>query len=571
MIDLPEGRVQLIRTANDLIEQCRVSTGVRASYYRNLNAMAQAGRDDNQRSKINLLHSHLARVAAHLFSPIYLRFTVEYDRPYPKAFLDRGIAVGKQLTRQWAKNGLATMFGRGVFESTKYGAAILKQWAQMDGNDVSYQKRLVMPWQFGVYREDENDINKQEVLCETTALTGPELWRRIYHLPDARKLYDRCMANASRGSYMDGANSVEHWVLSTSTLNTSGVQQASRPGGAVQIGNNYTYNIMGAQADVDMVQMHELWVKGETDYVTIQLIEPDILIAPLFKRSNLLIPGDSQSRAHPYTLIQPNESEGYFWGRSELVDLITPQKMLSQWADDIERLFGLQIDKILGFAGFDGLTDELYDQQREAGYVNAPPGATINDLTPKFPEQAIPMLKLIMEVMNQIGGFPPVMQGQGDAGVRAGSHADTLLKTASPSMRDRSLVVERQCASAADLSLLLRTAKDGDNYWTDGQDVETMEKTKFLLTDLPKDRSVAVDSHSSSPIFADDHEQLVAFGVKSGFVNGDYAIDALPYPEKDRLHAAYKEAQESKAKERADLLKRFPEEAGKAAVKSALG
>lgn len=323
----------------------------------------------------------------------------------------------------------------------------------------------------------------------------------------------------------------------------------------MQLNNDPNYAIVGPDIAVDMIRMHELWVQDEKDYTTIQIIEPDIMIAPRFKRSNLLIPGDNHSMLHPYTLIQPNEVQGYIWGRSEVVDLIEPQGLLSTWCDDIKRLFGLQIDKILGFAGFDGLTDETYDQMRGAGYFNGPPGATINDLTPKFPPESLPMLQFVIQIMDQLGGFDGALSGKGEPGVRAGSHAQMLLKTASPRLRDRSLLVERQCASAADLRLSIMEAKDARNYWVDGSTMETIEKSTFQLGDLPDDRRVSVDSHSSSPIFADDHTQLIGQGLSLGIIDGEYAIDHLPFPEKDKAKTSLREKQAREA----DLIKQHPE------------
>src|ERR1700679_1327674 len=101
------------------------------------------------------------------------------------------------------------------------------------------------------------------------------------------------------------------------------------------------------------------------------------------------------------------------------------------------------------------------------------------------------------------------MEGKGEPGVRAESHASTLMKTASPYLRDRALLVERQVATAADTTLSLKEAKDGRNYWVDGSSIATMDQTQFKLTDLPEDWRVSVDSHSSSPIFSDENEQLI--------------------------------------------------------------
>ena len=343
-------------------------------------------------------------------------------------------------------------------------------------------------------------------------------------------------------------------MLSTSQLNT-GVQGMTRPipGGIVQLNNDPNYSIMGPVIAADLVQMHELWVKDEHDYVTIQLIEPDILVAPLFKRSNLLI---KDSGIQPYTLIQPNEVTNWFWGRSELVDLIEPQALLSSWADDVKRLFGLQVDKVLAFIGETGIKDEMYAQFRAAGYMGLPQGSTIQDLTPKFPPEAMPMLKFLIDTINIIGRTPPVLQGQGEQGVRAGSHAETLVKTASPTLRDRALLVERQCATAGDLTLAIKEAKDESFYWTKADDpIKDVEDTKFLLADLPDDWQVTVDSHSASPIFSNENQQLIFALRKTGDVDGAYVIDNMPIPNKDAAKAALRERE----KKQAEMFQQHPE------------
>jgi hypothetical protein len=532
---IPNDHRETLKFALDLIEQCRSTSSNRAAICRLVNQIITTGKNDGTKSLINMLNNHIERTSSHIYSPPELRFTIDFENDYPTEVLERGKVVGRSVTRGWERNNTDMVFGQGVTESLKYGAALLKQWPQIDGPDQnpSYNCRVVMPWQFGVYREDENDINKQHALCESTMLTLPEVWRRIYHLPDAENIFNRVRQNSSKGQSSDeAANSPIHQVLISSQINTT-LGATARPGGVVQMDPNLGGAALGPQVQTDMVRHHELWVQDETDYVTIQLIEPDILIAPLYKKTNLLIPGDTGSCLHPYTLIQPNVTQGYFWGNTEVMDLIEPQQLLSMWASDAKRLFGVQVDKILAFFGYDGLNDEKYDEMRSSGYFNGPQGATVTDLTPKFPSETLPLLKFLMEVINLIGGFPDIMQGRGESGVRTGVHADTLIKTGSPRLRDKSLLVERQCAQAGDLYLSLREAKEARTYWTDGSNIEKMKATSFKLTDLPDDRRVAVDSHSSSPIFADDHAQLTAFGVKVGALDGEDVIDDLPFPNKD--------------------------------------
>lgn len=572
MMRVPTGDRELITFTKELIEQCRVSVGMRSSYCRLMNAIAETGRYDGSKSLINLLYKHLDRTAAHLFSPVELKFSVDFERQYPKAFVDRGQEVGRQLTRDWDRNNTDITFGRGVFESLKYGACILKQWPQVEGvnEQAVYYKKLVMPWQMGVYNEAENELNRQSAICETTRMTMPDIWRRIYHLPNAEKLYTKIKANSSRGNTIAEPQSYFHQVLSTSTLDT-GVNGGTRtaPGGIIQLNSNPNFEVIGPQIAADTVEVHELWVQDQVrnDYTTIILVEPDIIIAPIYKHSNLL----GIAKQQPYRLIQPNEVTNWIWGRSELVDIIEPQQLLSVWADDIKRLFGLQIDKIMAFSGEDGLTDEKYAQFREAGFLAMGPNAKVTDLTPQMPQNAMEMLKFLIDIINRMSGFPDIMQGQGESGVRAGTHASTLMKTASPTLRDRALLVERQCAVAADLTLRIKTAKDPSKYWTNGDTIEGIEQTSFLLTDLPEDRRVTVDSHSSSPIFSDESAQLVFQSHRSGIVTPEYVIESLPYPNKGVALAQLKEKSEAAAKQTAELMQRYPALGEKLAMKKMTG
>lgn len=574
---VPTDPKKLLPLANEWVETCKVSVGMRSAYYRTMNALAETGRYDGTKALINMLHKSLDETAAHLFSPIELKFAMSFARKYPKRYYNMAQEAAATLTNIWQTSSTDLTFADGVFESLKYGCCILKQWPQMEGSPQHpvYYDKLVMPWNFGVWREDETRIDRQEMLCETIMLTGPEVWQRIWRMPKAEELYTRIMTHAKRGDASGAPDSFFHQVLSASQINT-GVQSmvSPVPGGIVQLNNDPNYAIMGPVVGVDLVQMHELWVKDEDDYTTIQLIEPDVLITPyndgkiMFRKQNLLGNG---SQLQPYRVIQPNKTSGWFWGRSELVDLIEPQALLSQWCDDLKRMYGLQVDKILFFVGEAGVTDELYAQMRGAGYGNLPQGASVQDMTPKIPPEALPLLKWIQEMINVLRGFPPIMQGQGEPGVRAGSHANMLLKTASPTLRDRALIVERNCAECADLTASLRELKDDAFYWSEGDDVETIEKSKFLLSDLPMDWHVTVDSHSSSPIFADENTQLVFAAHKDGIVDNEYVIENTPLPNKEIAKVAARDREKRQQELVQNVMKNNPELGAKIVEKSLTG
>lgn len=573
MITVPTDKQELILFTQELVQQCNVSIATRSSQYRLLNQIYETGRADQTKALLNELPKQLEDTAAHLYSPVELKFALDFENSYPKAMLDKGRVVARAIRRQWERNNTDVTFGMGVTEALKYGLTVMKQRVQVEGeadDEVNtYHADLLMPWNFGVYNERVTDINKQIALCETFTITLPEVWRRIYHMPEAKKLFNRIRGNAQTNNGSQDMQQSSHWVLSTSQLNT-GVNAATNPlpGGIVQLANDPNYVVMGAQVSAPTVTGYELWVQDDTDYTTIIMIEPDIIIAPLYKKANLLV---KDSKLQPYRVIQPNMVVNWFWGKSELINLVEPQGLLATLLDDAKRLIGLQIDKILGLIGDNGITDERYGQMREAGYLSLGQGSSVTDLTPSFPAELLPMIKFLLEELRMLGGFPPIMRGQGEPGVRAGSHANTLMKTASPTLRDRSLLIERQCSEHADLSLAIREAKDPDFFWTHGETPQAAEQSRFQLADLPPDWRMEVDSHSSSPIFADDNKQEIYAAFKMGIVDGEYVIDNTGLPDKETAKAAYREKQKKASEMQQQLLKQFPEVGEKLAVKQLTG
>jgi hypothetical protein len=209
---------------------------------------------------------------------------------------------------------------------------------------------------------------------------------------------------------------------------------------------------------------------------------------------------------------------------------------------------GQLVDGFVGYSGSDGINSEQYSQYKAQGFVNLGAGGNAVDLTRRMPENAIELIREILLLMERVSGFPPIMSGSGEPGVRAGVHADTLVKTGSPRLRDESLWIERQCAKAGDLTLAILQAKGVTVYWTDANN----EESDFLLTQLPKSRRVNVDSHSSSPIYHDDHIQLISFLVKSGILDAVSALEMLNLPNRDLL---IQRAKERMAQQQAQLQK----------------
>ena len=547
---IPEDKKQLLRLVQDQIEVCGVSIGNRAADYKNKSQYLETGRSSGGESLANVLYAHNDRLSSFLFCPTDVRFQVGFEHTHKDNILKQAEMTARILTRAFERKNFDLTFAEGVKQGLDYGASILKitgkaQELEIDGKKIRTIKeahaRLVPPWLFGVENEGRNGLTEQESMVETVYLNKHEVWRRIWRMDNAVELYKRILSHSSKGGGVSLPSSFVQ-VLSTSALNIS--PQGSNPpspGGIVQMTGDPLYATNGPQVISEQFQMYEIWIKDDVigDWTMVQLIAPDIII-PMFKRENPFC-----EDTLPYILIQPNVIPGYFWGRSELNDLISLQAALSETMDDVKRLIGLQYDGRYSFQGFDGDVQELFEDFRGSGWIGGRQGAEVKDVTPKVPTEAIGYIKLLRETMEDVGGFGNILSGQGESGVRAGNHADTLVKTASPRLRDRSLIIERQYAAFGDTYLSYMEAKDGNEYYTDPDNVS---ETGFYLDQLPDDRHVMVDSHSSSPIYENDHSNLTAFGLKAGLIDGEDAIENLNFQNKDELKRKWKKREDAKAK-----------------------
>ena len=546
---IKQGLRDLTRQALEIAEICMASQAQRAAAYRTYGQWIETGRATGGLALANLLYSHVDRLASHLFSPTDLRFAIDFENVVTPDWYDKGSVVARKVSREWERKNIDVNFQQGVRESLAYAACILRQSPTVENGLPTISSRLVMPWSFGVYNEMVTDLSDQEAMCETIYYNKHEVWRRIRHLPEADKLYRRIMSSAQKETGAGLPTSFMHQVLSTAVLNVS-LQNATQPqpGGIVQLTNDPNFATLGPTVAAELYPMHEIsvWDDELEDYVTIQYFEPDILVAPRLKKCNLCCP-----HVLPYTLIQANPVANYFWGRSEITDLMELQQLLTTTLDDGRRVMGQQFDKLLAFPGFDGISREMYAAFRTEGWVGMPQGSSVTDLTPKFPQEWLPYVQNIIQLMERVSGFSNILSGSGEPGVRAGVHADTLMKTASPRLRDRALLLERQCAEAAETTLSIFEAKDARATWTDAMNRET----DFQIGQLPDDRRISIDSHSGSPIYHDDHQNLIAFGVKAGFIGGDTAIEQLPFNHKEILIQRFRQMEAARAK----MIQEHPE------------
>src|SRR5215472_17916700 len=98
---LPRKSEHLTDWAKELIDECYVSREARRDQIGNWVNYYYMGRTDGQQARYNRIYSHVDRLSSMLFSPVDVRFGIEYDATAGDKVLDLGEAAGRKLNREF--------------------------------------------------------------------------------------------------------------------------------------------------------------------------------------------------------------------------------------------------------------------------------------------------------------------------------------------------------------------------------------------------------------------------------------------------------------------------------------
>lgn len=532
---LPSKKSALVDEAKHLSKLCFNSQSERIDQYARWRNYLYAGNEDLSKPAImNKTGSHATRMSAFLFSPAETHFNVEFGPDAAPEWRKREPVIGQILTDEFHAAQVDIAFSEAVYWSLPFGACFLKLlWRDNKGLDPY----VVMPNQIGVYREDVNGLNRQEVISHVTYLTPYELWRRVHKMDNVLEIMSSVTSYSADRTQDDIDNIVHQVIIGGITPVTTGSPSGTR--GSVDVFNAMGTPNIPQDIATSLIRFVELWIIDDDtgDYTTLQYAEPDVLIEGGLQKRNIYLPGQQ-----PFILVQPNEQKGYFWGRSEFSDLYYMQDIITDRLNDIAHIWRLRAQPPRGLIGFTALTDEARRafSTPDGLVMNDNPNSKIENLAPELPPDAFQQVESVMKYFDEVAGFPPILQGQGEPGVRAGMHADTLSRTASGPIRNKALKVERTCAETGELALELLADKEAKAYGPDGQE--------YLLDQTPDDRKVTVDSHSSSPAFTQDLRTLAFSLKKVGAITNEGLLMMLNPPKKDLLLEQLKQEKEAELK-----------------------
>jgi hypothetical protein len=577
--------------AKELVDACFVSQQQRAERgirYRN---MYLTGTFKGERATYNLTYKHIDKLSSWLFSPVELRFSIEAEaNPSPAdiAMARRGAAA---LNTKLRRSNVATAAAQANTWGLVKGNAFLKLLWTENG----FEPSVVQPEAMGVLREDINGLDRQEAFVHACWYTPDRYREKISLYPDAAKLMKQ-ITKSVETSRTGGQNPDVGGALRDIII--PGLYPYTAAGSNPRAGRGEVDWLGGPMPTLDprvqaqLIREDELWVWDDRrkDWTTITLVA-DIVVDGEDRRRNLfadsfdpnnptknLIP-DAENPLHghhPFIGFCPNRLDGYFWGLSEVELLALLQMSLNDRVNGINRLLRLQEDPPKAISGAT-VTQKAFSLARKPGGMlsEANPNFKVQNLGPDLPTGLWESLHEIEGMFRTMGGFTPSMSGLGDQGVRSNSQVESLIAVGSPEIKDRALLVEEAVEEMGGLALDILKAKDPTRYVAmlmpgeqsivaeiakyDDNVVEVpvkgMQPIPFLLAQLSDDLSVRVDSHSSSPAFAHETQQLMFALAKIGAASPEEVVARVHPPNEQGIIAGI----ERRNIQQAELVAQHPD------------
>jgi hypothetical protein len=568
-MQIPERKLEDF--AQELVDKCLVSRKDRVNagalwrqYYLN-------GTNQNAQAPYNLCFPHIDRTSSYLFSPSDINFRLhssigEAEKNVPadwqETWMEKLKLLKKKPTplqwpnwqemRQVAAHYLNSEFFNANINfsvSQALDSALIKNSAfvKVLWENDGLAGYVIQPESMGVYREDIVGLHRQEAFVHTSFITFGQFLVKIKGHPQEAEMIKSVQKRAAKSN---AGEKYENDFLHQMVI--GGIATAGNPSGNIKASTNIfgtPIPKLSPKVQNSLLVCHEIWIKDDDreDYTTIQMIEPDIIIEGKLKHRNICgIKGEQ-----PFRQICANPIDQYFWGMSELMPLRPLQDMVNVRVSQINRALRRRARPSYALSGYSGDTDQAKKAMDSPdGLIVEGQGAgmKVEKMQPDNPTDMYQNLTSTVEMFDNVAGFTALMQGKGEAGVRSQVQADAGMRSGSPRMRDRALMVERQCGDIGDLCFKYLQAKVPTQFTIKNGE-------SFLLAQIPDDTKIMVDSHSSSPAFSEDLRQL-GFGLKKmGVIDNVSLLEMLNPPNADELIQKARAAEEAQQK----LIAQHPE------------
>jgi hypothetical protein len=556
-------RNKIAQFTRDLVDQCLASRQSRLNQYTLYSNYALSGAERPDDAAIyNKTYAYLDDLQSLLYSPVSLRFHIS-DPDLPtirdEAF---GRAAAARL-RQFARaSDTDTRISDAVWWSLVKGKALIKA----SHHRKRFNSELVQPECFGVRHENHTALDENmEAFVHTMFISVEQFTRLIWDHPDKDKMIRRARTYVNTIS-VNEQHGADRQVV-TGGLYPFQAADSGTPNRTSGIVDwmGLPRPVLASKVQAQLMQLDELWVWNDEmeDWTTLQIIGNDMLILGQHQQLNAFAydKNTKESTAdlkgkHPFLEFCANPIADYYWGRSEVVNVALLQEAINRRITGINKILRLQEDPTKRFIGTSGVTQNTLSRYRKPGgyWADTNPNAKIETDQVQLPQDLAGWLHELERMFDEMGGLPPVARGRGDAGVRSGNHAETLVRMFSPRFKDRALLIERDVEALGALFLDMACAHEDKKIvaWMpkeaaplegDAPDLLIMPPApgyvavRFQSSDLSDDVVLTVDAHSSSPAFSQDARALVFDLFKIGAMSAEDVVQKVDVDDPEGLIA----------------------------------
>ena len=495
----------------DIINKCMVSKEERRGDYTTLRAYYLFGAGpESPPAYFNKIHPHLDQLTSFLYSAETTRFSIALGASVPSAEHKKTPSLTQALNDEWLNSNADQVFSTALTWSLVYNTSFVKLVYK---NGI--HPYMIEPSAIGVLREDTPYTDRQEAIVQTYYITKSELYARLYSHPKRESIVSR-LSTGTKVSESDIPEAVNRIVMSQTNPTIYGNVNMDL----------YGMNRYKSKVAEDTVEMTDLWVwNDETeDYQVVTMAAPNIIV---YDRpgASLFLKGEC-----PFVQICPNPLYDYFWGASEVQQLLLLQELRNTRMTEILDLLSKQVNPPTALTGFTGILDEKNFALNRAGGLLASdmPNAKADRLAPTMPPDLFEVIHEIDAMFSEVSGISNVLSGRGESGVRSQGHASQLARLGSSRAKKRALIVEDSLEKVATLYLKLMQVYD-NTHFRDTEDVP------FIPEQFTKDFVVKVDAHSNSPIFTEDLKTRAFNLHKAGAIDKESLLDLLEPPMKQLL------------------------------------
>lgn len=542
--------------ASEVTMQCMATRRDRINMYNGLMHYYLFGAAEGHQAMYGKIFPHIDLLKSYLYSQATVKYDIAVENVRPEVFKQAEL-VGNRANVYFHDMGVADMFGDALGLSFVWGTCLLKFNSR--ARPFSVEPYIIQPHNFGVMDESVNMLDRQEAFAEAYTISKSELRRRVSVLPNGEDIMRRVVSApvSEEDPYPD---SIHRIIVAGPSNMTSGTTR-----GIVNIPELFNQLQYKPKSIEDQVEMYELnvWDDEKEDYRTITLAAPGVVIYGRKDIGNIT----GMKGEHSYVHLCPNRLHNYFYGWSEVTNLLRLQDWLSERLSEIRKIMTLQANPPKSFSGFGGINDEKMAAMNTPGaYIGDPtPSAKVENLAPNLPNGLFEEVYAIQSFYNDISGIDDILQGKGAPGVRSKAQTDTLAKLGSARIKQRAQVVERSLEEAGGLMVKMMKKKDDHRYFLNPD----KEEGQFIAEQFTEDFQVHVDAHSASPVFVDDHKQLAFALGKLGAISKAATLRMTNPPGLNQLLQELKGMEEQKAKQMEAMMAAGVGPGGKKGLKAA--